>query len=96
MDTEFLEVSRSLLGKTFLAANQHQQWTQSEIAVKSTLYKPVNICFIYIPPCDPINNKKLKLIDQIPNIHILLGDLNSHYMGGGAWKPTKRAQIWRR
>ena len=49
------------------------------IAVKTTLYKPVNICSIYIPLHDPINNKKLnKLIEQIPKPHILIGDLNSH------------------
>ena len=28
------------------------------IAVKTTLHKPVNICFIYKPPHDPINDKK--------------------------------------
>ena len=49
------------------------------IVVKTTLHKPVNIRSIYIPPHDPINDKKLdKLIEQIPRHHILLGDLNSH------------------
>ena len=49
------------------------------IAVKTTLYKSVNICSIYIPPHDPINDKKLnKLIEKIPKPYILLGDLNSH------------------
>ena len=49
------------------------------IAVKTTLYKPVNICSIYIPQHDPINNKKLdKLTEQIPKPHMLLGNLNNH------------------
>ena len=48
-------------------------------AVKTTFHKPVNICSIYIPPHDPINDKKLdKLVELIPKPHILLGDLNSH------------------
>ena len=49
------------------------------IVAKITLHKPVNICSIYIPPHDPINDKRLnKLIEQIPKPHILQGDLNSH------------------
>ena len=55
------------------------------IAVKTTLHKPVNICSIYIPPHDPINDKKLnKLTEQIPKPRILLGDLNSHNTTWGA------------
>ena len=61
------------------------------IAVKTTLHKPVNICSIYIPPHDPINDKKLhKLIEQIPKPHILLGDLNSHDTIWGCLKIYKK------
>ena len=60
------------------------------IAVKTTLYKPVNICSIYIPPHDPINDQKLKLIEQIPKPHILLGDLNSHNTIWGCLKTNKK------
>ena len=78
MDTELLEVSLNSLRRT---KPQQQININSElqvIAVKTTLHKAVNICVIYIPPHDRINNKKLdKLIEQIPKAHILLGDLNS-------------------
>ena len=41
------------------------------IADKITLHKPVNICSIYIPLYDPINDNKLnKLIKRIPKPHI--------------------------
>ena len=61
------------------------------IAVKTTLHKPVNICFIYIPPHVPINDKKLnKLIEQFPKPHILLGDLNSHNIIWGCLKTNKK------
>ena len=73
-----------------------QQWISinSEllvIAVKTTLHKPVNICSIYIPPHDPINDKKLdKLIEQIPKPDILLGDLNSHNTIWGCLKTNRK------
>ena len=61
---------------------QHQINIDSElqvIAVRTTLHKPINICSIYIPPHDSLNNTKLnKLIQQILQPHLLLGDLNSH------------------
>ena len=66
------------------------------IAVKTTLHKPVNICSIYIPPHDPIKDKKLdKLIEQIPKPHILVGDLNSHntILGGGLEINKKRTDL---
>ena len=61
------------------------------IAVKTTLHKPVNICSIYIPPHDPINDKKLnKLIEQNLKLHILLGDLNSHNTVWGCLETNKK------
>ena len=64
------------------------------IAVKTTLHKSVNICFIYIPPYDPINDKKLdKLIEQIPKPHILLGELNSHNTIRGCLKTKKGTDL---
>ena len=41
------------------------------IAIKTTLHKQVNICSVYIPPNDLINNKNNnKLIEQIPKPYI--------------------------
>ena len=45
---------------------------------------------IYILPYDPINDKKLKLIEQIPKLHILLGDLNSHNIIWGCLQTNKK------
>ena len=67
------------------------------IAVKTTLLKPVNIYTIYIPPHDSIYDKKLdKLIEQIPEPHIFLGELNTHNTIWGCLKTKKRSLIWRR
>ena len=67
------------------------------ITLKITFHKPVNICSTSIYPHDPINNQKLnKLIEQIPKLHILLGDFNSHYAIWGCLKINEKAWIWRR
>ena len=75
---------------------QHQITIDSDlqvIAVKATLHKPVNICSIYIPPHDSINETTLtKLIDQIPKPHLLLGDLNSHNTIWGCLKTNKKGR----
>ena len=63
------------------------------IAVKVTLHKSINICSIYIPPYDPINESKLnKLIEQIPKPHILLGDFNSHNTVWGCLQTNKKGK----
>ena len=73
MDTELLEVF--ILIKDIPQQQINIDSELQVIAVKITLHKPVNICSIYIPPHDPINDKNLdKLIEQIPKLHILLGD----------------------
>ena len=58
--------------------SQQQINVESELQVisaKSTLHKPVNICSIYLPPHNPINDQKVsKLIEQIPKPHILLSE----------------------
>ena len=60
------------------------------IAVRTTLHIPVNICFIYILPHDPINDTKLKKLIQIlqPNT-LLLGNLNNHNTIWGCLKTNK-------
>ena len=60
------------------------------IAVKTTLHKPVNICSIYIPPHNPINNEKLNKQNKFLNPHILLGDINSHNTIWGCLKTNKK------
>ena len=63
------------------------------ITVKATLHKPINICNIYISLHDPISDTKInKLIEQIPNPHLLLGDLNSHSTGWGCQKTNKNGK----
>ena len=63
------------------------------IAVKITLHKSINICSIYIPLHDPINESKLnKVIEQIPKPHILLGDFNSHNTVWGCLQTHKKGK----
>ena len=49
------------------------------VTIKATLHKEVNMCSIYIPPSDDIDeNEVKKLTDQLLKPFILLGDFNSH------------------
>ena len=49
------------------------------IAVKVTLHRTINICSIYIPPQDAINESEINnILQQLPTPFILLGDFNSH------------------
>ena len=44
------------------------------IAVKVTLHRRINICSLYIPPNDAINENELKnILQQLPTPFILLG-----------------------
>ena len=50
-------------------------------SMKANLYKAVmNICSIYIPPSDDIdeNEVKKKIVDQLPKSFILFGDFNCY------------------
>lgn len=63
------------------------------VAIKATLHITVNICSIYIPPNDDINESDLKkLIDQLPTPFILLGDFNSHNTLWGCKNTTKKGK----
>ena len=49
------------------------------IAVKVTLHRTINICSIYIPPHDAINESEINnILQQLPTPFILFGDFNSH------------------
>ena len=49
------------------------------IAVKVTLHRTINICSLYIPPHDAINESEINnILQQLPTPFILLGDFNSH------------------
>ena len=49
------------------------------IAVKVTLHRTINICSLYIPPHDTINENELNnILKQLPTPFILLGNFNSH------------------
>ena len=49
------------------------------IAVKVTLYRTINICSLYIPAHDAINENELNnILQQLPTPVILLSGFNSH------------------
>ena len=49
------------------------------VAIKVTLHRPINLCSIYLPQHQQIDEDKVKnLIQQVPKPFILLGDFNSH------------------
>ena len=63
------------------------------IAIKATLHRTINICSLYIPPHDPINEKELnKLIQQLPRPFILMGDFNSHNIIWGSKDTNQRGR----
>ena len=73
----------------------HQITIDSELQVTAvkTLHKTVNICFIYIPPHGLISDVKFdRLIEQIPHLHILLGNLNCHNTIWGFLKTNKKGK----
>ena len=64
-----------LVRKDIPQSQIHIDTNLQAIVVKATLYKPIHICSIYIPPHDPINDTKMnKLLQQIPKPYLLLGD----------------------
>ena len=49
------------------------------VTIKTTLHKAVNVCSIYFPPSDNIDeNEEKNMADQLPKPFILLGDFNRH------------------
>ena len=49
------------------------------IAVKATSHTTINICSLYMPPHDSVNEKELKnILQQLPPPYILLKVFNSH------------------
>ena len=76
---------RALGGVSILIRNDipqskiHLNTQLQAIAVKVTLHRTINICFIYIPPHDAINESEINnILQQLPTPFILLGDFNSH------------------
>lgn len=63
------------------------------VAVKATLHRTLNICSIYIPPHEPIEETTLnKLIEQLPRPFLLLGDFNSHNIIWGSKNTNKKGK----
>ena len=63
------------------------------IAVKVTLYRIINICSIYIPPHDAINESEINnILQQLPTPFILLGDFNSHNTTWGCRSSNHKGQ----
>ena len=57
----------------------HLKTDLQTIAVKATLHRPINICSVYIPPNEEINETKLQeIIKQLPAPFIILRDFNCH------------------
>ena len=56
----------------------HLKTDLQTIAVKATLHWPINICSVYIPPNEEINENKLQEIIKLPAPFIILGDFNCH------------------
>jgi exonuclease III len=49
------------------------------VAARVSLFRPITICSIYLPPSSPINIKDLEdLLAQLPSPVLLVGDLNAH------------------
>ena len=63
------------------------------IAVKMTLHRTINICSLYIPPHDAINESEINnILQQLPTPFILLGDFNSHNTMWGCRSTNHKAQ----
>lgn len=63
------------------------------VATKATLHRTINICSIYIPPHNPLNEIDLNnLIDQLPRPFLLLGDFNSHNVIWGSKYSDKKGK----
>ena len=53
------------------------------VAIKVTLHRPINLCSIYHPPHQQIDEDKVEnLIQKMPKPFILLGDFNNHNLMG--------------
>ena len=64
------------------------------VAVRVTLHKTITICSLYLPPNDSIDNVTLnKLINQLPEPFILLGDFNAHNPLWGCNKINNRGKL---
>ena len=63
------------------------------IAVKVTLHRTINICSLYIPPHDAINESEINnILQQLPTPFILLGDFNSHNTMWGCRSTNHKCQ----
>ena len=64
------------------------------IAVKVTLRRTINICSIYIPSHDAINESEINnILQQLPTPFILLGDFNSHNTMWGCKGTNHKAKL---
>ena len=60
------------------------------VVIKATMHKVANICSIYSPPSNDIDeNEVKKQFDQLPKPFILLEDFNSHNTRWGVKTQTK-------
>ena len=75
---------RALGGVSILNRNNipqskiHLNTQLQAIAIKMTLHRTINICSIYIPPLDAINESEINnILQQLPTPFILLCDFNT-------------------
>ena len=82
-----------LVRKDITQSQIHVDSDLQAIIVKATLYKPIHIFSIYIPPHNPISDIKMnELLQQMPKPYLVLGDLNSHSTVWGCQKTDKKGK----
>ena len=68
-----------LINKSYLFSEVHLNTTLQAVAARVTLNKVVTFCGIYLPPSDHVAKTDLiNLIEQLPSLFDLLGDINGH------------------
>ena len=88
IETEFIILIKNGIPQSKIHLNTQLQ----AIAVKVTLHKTINICSIYIPPHDAINESEINILQQLPTSFILLDDFNSHNTMWGCRSTNHKGQ----
>ena len=64
------------------------------VAVKATLHRTVTICSIYIPPRYELTRAEMnRLVDQLPEPFLLLGDFNAHSILWGCQNSNRLGNV---
>ena len=83
-----------LINKSDLFSEVHLNTPLQAVAVRVTLNKVITLCSIYLPLSDQVAKMDLiNLIEQLPSLFILLGDLNGHSPVWGNESYNSRGQM---